>query len=205
MLNVALTGNIAAGKSTVAELFRRWGTTVIDSDALVRDAQAPGTPVLAAIAARFGADMLASDGSLDRARLRRRVMGDADALAALNAIVHPEVRLRRDVLVRAAERRGERIVVTDIPLLFEVADPAAFDAVVLVDAPIDVRRKRLLGTRGLSPDEADRMMASQLPSAEKRARSDYVIDNSGDLGELERAARTVWDSLQRRVTATEGT
>jgi dephospho-CoA kinase len=149
--------------------------------------------------------MLAPDGSLDRARLRRRVMGDPDALAALNAIVHPEVSLRRDVLVRAAERRGERIVVTDIPLLFEVADPAAFDAVILVDAPIDVRRNRLLGTRGLSPDEADRMMASQLPSAEKRARSDYVIDNSGDLGELERAARTVWDSLQRRVTATEGT
>src|SRR5438309_6825355 len=89
MLNVGLTGNIASGKSTVVDLFRRWGATIIDADALAREAQAPGGEVLAAIARRFGADVLASDGSLDRAALRAKVMGDDAALAALNAIVHP--------------------------------------------------------------------------------------------------------------------
>jgi dephospho-CoA kinase len=131
-------------------------------------------------------------------------MGDADALAALNAIVHPEVFRRRAALVQDAAARGERVVVTDIPLLFEVADPAAFDAVVLVDAPLALRRARLLDARGLSADEADRMIASQIPAAEKRARSDYVIDNAGDLAELERAARAVWESLSRRGAAAAG-
>src|SRR2546429_4397652 len=102
MLNVALTGNIAAGKSTVVDLFRRWGATIIDADELARQAQAPGGAVLAAIAQRFGADVLAADGSLDRAALRGKVMGDQAALDALNAIVHPAVRSRRDELVREA-------------------------------------------------------------------------------------------------------
>src|SRR5256886_10440259 len=143
MLNVALTGNIAAGKSSVVELFRRWGATVIDADALARDAQAPGTAVLAAIAKRFGADVIAPDGSLDRAALRGKVMGDNDALLALNAIVHPAVQQRRLELQRTARERGDAIVINDIPLLFEVLDPAQFDTVVLVDAPIAVRRTRL--------------------------------------------------------------
>src|SRR5437763_1418644 len=136
MLNVALTGNIAAGKSTVVDLFRRWGATIIDADELARQAQAPGGAVLAAIAQRFGADVLAADGSLDRAALRGKVMGDQAALDALNAIVHPAVRRRRDELVREAAERGDVLIVNDIPLLFEVLDPAQFDAVVLVDASV---------------------------------------------------------------------
>jgi dephospho-CoA kinase len=195
MLSVALTGNIAAGKSTVSELFRRWGATVIDADALAREAQAPGTPVLAAIIARFGTEMLQPDGTLDRAALRRRVMGDQAALAALNAIVHPEVRRRRLELARAAAARGDRILVSEIPLLFEAADPTAFDAVVLVDAPVELRRQRLLQSRNLSRDEAERMLASQLPTEVKRCHSDYVIDNIGDLAALESAARAVWGAL----------
>src|SRR5258705_13671845 len=102
MLNVGLTGNIASGKSTVVELFKKWGATVIDADSLAREAEAPGTAVLAAIARRFGADGLARDGTLDRAALRGKVMGDAQALAALNAIVHPPVQQRRPARRRAA-------------------------------------------------------------------------------------------------------
>ncbi len=200
MLSVALTGNIASGKSTVSELFRRWGATVIDADALAREAQAPGTPVLAAIAARFGTEVLRPDGTLDRAALRHRVMGDPSALGALNAIVHPEVRRRRFELTRAAAARGDRIVVSEIPLLFEAADPTAFDAVVLVDAPVEIRRQRLLQSRDLSPDEAEQMLAAQLPTDVKRCRSDYVIDNIGDLAALETAARAVWEAL---LAATE--
>src|SRR5437879_5271384 len=104
MLNVALTGNIAAGKSTVVELLRRWGATIIDADELTRQAQAPGGEVLAAIARRFGSDVLAPDGSLDRAALRSKVMGDQAGLDALNAIVHPAVRRRRDERAAGAER-----------------------------------------------------------------------------------------------------
>lgn len=199
MLNIAVTGNIAAGKSTVSNLFRRWGATVIDADALVREAQAPGTAVLAAITQRFGADVVGGDGTLDRAALRRRVMGDPAALAALNAIVHPVVQRRRAELTTAAAVRGDRIVVSEIPLLFEVADPAEFDAIVLVDAPPDVRRRRLLAGRALPAAEADRMMATQQPAESKRARSNYVIENGGDLVSLEAQARRVWEALQARA------
>jgi dephospho-CoA kinase len=199
MLSVALTGNIASGKSTVTELFRRWGATIIDADALVHEAQAPGTPVLAAIASRFGSAMLRPDGTLDRAALRHEVMNNPAALADLNAIVHPDVHRRRDELMRRAAARGDRIVVSDIPLLFEAADPAAFDAVVLVDAPVEIRRQRLLANRDLSPSDAERMLAAQLPPNTKRTRSDYVIDNMGDLAALERAARKVWEALEARA------
>src|SRR5256712_2961214 len=201
VLNVALTGNIAAGKSTVVDLFRRWGATIIDADELARQAQAPGGAVLAAIAQRFGADVLTADGSLDRAALRGKVMGDQAALDALNAIVHPAVRRRRDELVREAAERGDVLVVNDIPLLFEVLDPAQFDAVVLVDASVALRRTRLRATRGLSNEEADRMIAAQMPAERKRAQSNFTIENERSLRTLERNARKVFEQLRRRAAA----
>jgi len=202
MLNVALTGNIAAGKSTVVGFLRRWGATIIDADELAREAQAPGSEVLAAIVRRFSADVLAGDGSLDRAALRSKVMGDETALTDLNAIVHPAVQRRRDELRQAAARQGDLLVVNDIPLLFEVLDPTQFDAVILVDAPVAVRRSRLRTMRGLSNEEADRMIAAQMPAARKRPRSQFVIVNAGTLKELETQARTVLRELRRRA-ATE--
>jgi dephospho-CoA kinase len=198
-LSVALTGNIAAGKSTVASLFRAWGATIIDADKLVREAQAPGQSVLNAIAAQFGPELILEDGSLDRQALRARVLADPAALQHLNQIVHPAVHRRRLELLAEARARGDRVVVSDIPLLFEADDPSAFDAVVLVDAPEAVRRARLLEIRGLSPADADKMMAAQQSSAVKRARSDYVIDNGGDLSALERAAAEVWQALLARA------
>ncbi|HTI05487.1 MAG TPA: dephospho-CoA kinase [Gemmatimonadales bacterium] len=199
MLNVGLTGNIASGKSTVVELFRKWGATIIDADVLAREAQAPGGVVLAAIAKRFGADVLAADGSLDRAALRAKVMGDDGALAALNTIVHPAVQQRRLELQRAAKERGDAVVINDIPLLFEVLDPAQFDAVVLVDAPVALRRTRLRALRGLSNQDADRMIAAQMAAERKRAQSAYVIENAGTLAELETAAQAVFAALRRRA------
>jgi dephospho-CoA kinase len=199
LLNVALTGNIASGKSTVAALFERWGATVIDADRLVREVQAPGTPVLEAIAARFGREYIGPHGALRRDALRGRVMGDAAALAELNHIVHPEVLRRRAELEAAARARGDRIVLNDIPLLFEAADPSMFDAIILVDAPEPVRHARLVTERGLSGEEAAQMLASQLPSGPKRSRSTFVIDNDGDLTRLERAAAQVWEALLARA------
>lgn len=195
MLSIALTGNVASGKSTVAHLFEEWGATLIDADALVREVEQPGSPVLAAIRARFGPDVIRPDGALDRDALRRRMLADPEARAALEAIVHPAVQRRRAELLAAARARGDRIVVNDIPLLFEVLDPAAFDAVVLVDAPPAVRRARLMRHRGLDAVEADRLIAAQLPSGPKRARSHVVIDNDGTLEQLRARAADAWQRL----------
>jgi dephospho-CoA kinase len=199
MLSIALTGNIGAGKSTVSELFRRWGATIIDADALTREAQVPGSPALQDIVQRFGSEMVGPDGSLDRQRLRVRVLSRPEDLAALNQIMHPLIHQRRQELLREARARGDRIVVSDIPLLFEAADPSEFDAVVLVDAPEQVRRARLLATRPLSADEISRLIAAQLPSNLKRARSDFVIYNEGTLEQLERSAHAVWQALRARA------
>jgi dephospho-CoA kinase len=197
MLNVALTGNIAAGKSTVAALFRQWGATLIDADQLVREVQSPGSPVLAAIGRRFGADLIDAAGRLDREALRRRVLSDPAALADLNGLVHPAVLERRAALEAEARGRGDRIVISDIPLLFEASDPATFDVVILVDAPAELRRARLLASRGLSADEADALLAAQAPSGPKRARSTHVIDNDADRATLEARTRDVWNALLR--------
>jgi dephospho-CoA kinase len=198
MLNVGLTGNIAAGKSTVVDLFKKWGATVIDADILAREAQAPGSTVLAAIARRFGADVL-SKGELDRAALRAKVIGDNAALADLNSIVHPAVQQRRLELQRVAAERGDAIVVNDIPLLFEVLNPQQFDALVLVDAPVALRRTRLRSLRGLSNEDADRMITAQMPAERKRPLSQFVIENAGTVPELERRAQEVFAELRKRA------
>jgi len=199
MLNVALTGNVAAGKSTVTEFFRRWGATIIDADELVREVQALGSPVLGAIVRRFGAAVLLPDGSLDRGALRNRVMGDAASRKALESLVHPAVQRRREALVDAAWKRGDKIVINAIPLLFETLDPAQFDVVVFVDAPQAVRRTRLRALRGLAEEEADQLLAAQQPADRKRKRSDYVIDNTGSFDELESQARAVYEALEQRA------
>jgi dephospho-CoA kinase len=198
---VALTGNVAAGKSTVAALFRQWGAAVLDADQVVRELQRPGTPVYHRIVERFGPDIVDAHGELDRPALRRLILADAAARADLNAIVHPAVRAQREGLVAAARAGGARIVVADIPLLFEASDPAEYDAVVLVDAPTPLRRQRLVTMRGLPPEDADRLIAAQMPSEGKRRRSDFVIDNDGDRTQLERRARDVWLALEARSVA----
>lgn len=202
MLSIALTGNIGAGKSEVLRRFRDWGATVIDADQLVREAQQPGTDVLNAIIGRFGREILLPSGELDRAALRGRVIGDDEALSALNGIVHPAVRKRREQLVAEALGRGDALVVNDIPLLFEAADPGAFDLVVLVDAPTDLRRERLIRHRSLTAQEADRMIEAQIPAARKRERADLIIENGGTLADLDRNARTAWEEIRRRADAT---
>ena len=196
---MALTGNVASGKSTVSSLFREWGATVIDADALVREVQRPGTPVFAAIVARFGPAVVTPDGTLDRQALRQRILADPGQRRALESIVHPVVAARRAERVAEARARGARILVNDIPLLFEALDPSAFDAVILVDAPEDDRRERLVGQRGLAPPEADRLMAVQIPASAKRARSDFVIENDGSIDTLRQRTLTVWNALRERA------
>ena len=172
---------------------------MIDADKLVREVQAVGSPTWQAIADRFGREVLQEDGELDRDRLRNIVMGDVDARQALNAIVHPAVQERRAILIDEAVRKSDTVVVNDIPLLFEVLDPREFDLVVLVDAPESVRLERLREFRGLSQAEAQRLIDAQMPSAPKRNRSDFVIENSGPPEQLEKAARAIWEAILERV------
>jgi dephospho-CoA kinase len=197
MLVVGLTGNIGSGKSTVARMLEERGVPVIDADVLARDAVAAGSPALAAIVARWGAGMLAADGSLDRAALRRIVFGNPAERRALDAIVHPEIKARRDRLVAAARVRGDRVLVCDIPLLFEAGLEDEVDVVLLIDAPRELRLERLVRDRGLSRAEALAMIDAQLPSGEKRARSDYVIDNDGTRDALRTRAGETWRSIER--------
>jgi dephospho-CoA kinase len=205
MYHAALTGNIAAGKSTVAALLARWGATVIDADLLTREVQAPGSATLAAIAAAFGPEVLTAAGELHRPRLRALVLADPDRRLALERIVHPAVQRRRGELVAEAAHRGDPIVVSDIPLLFEALDPAAFDAVILVDAPEPLRLARLQQRSGLPEGEARALLAAQLPAAGKRSwRSStgagpLIIDNDADRAALERRTRAVWESLRARA------
>lgn len=201
MLLIGLTGNIAAGKSSVARHFASWGATLIDADVLARRAVAPGTPALRAIGARFGPDVLTPDGVLDRAALRQHVFANPAERAALDAIVHPEVARLRDALVAEAAARGDRLVVCDIPLLFEAGLTGSVEAIVLVDAPRELRLERLVRDRGLWPDEAEAMMDAQWPSQRKRPLSDWVIDNDGTPDELEAKARAVFNELQTRAVS----
>ena len=195
MLLVGLTGGIGSGKSTVADLLAAKGAVVLDADAITRELQRPGTEVHAAIVRRFGPGVLLPDGGLDRAALRDWVLADPGARQDLESIVHPAVAARRAELVAAAREQGVPVIVSEIPLLFEALDPAAFDAVVLVEAPESVRRRRLMEQRGLAHAEADRLIAAQMPSPLKRGRSRFVIENGGSPDQLERRSRAVWEAL----------
>ncbi len=198
MYILGLTGNIAAGKSTVASRLAALGAHVIDADLLAREAVAPGSAGLASIVQRWGPGILAADGTLDRAALRRIVFADPAERAALDAIIHPEVARRRSRAVAAAEASGAPIVVCDIPLLFEAKLETTVDAVLLVDAPASIRRERLLRDRGLTPEEADGMIAAQMPSELKRARADFIIENVGSRDELIAQVDALWSALRAK-------
>ena len=198
MIRIGLTGSLGAGKSTVGRLFEGWGARRIDADELAREAVASGSPVLEALREMFGEEVLTEDGSLDRAALRRRVARDPEARRRLEAILHPEVgRLREERLARAREE-GVRVVVEEVPLLFEVGMEELYDAVVVVDAPRDLRRTRVEEERGLGPGEFEALDGAQMDPEEKRRRADRVIWNDGSLDALERRARDVWNRLVGR-------
>lgn len=201
MLSVALTGNIASGKSAVGAVWAARGARVIEADALARLAVAPGTEALERIADRWGRDVLLPSGELDRSAIREIVFRDPDERLWLESVIHPVVgRLRAEEAAAEADA-GADVVVSDIPLLFEGGLEDRFDLVVLVDAPEAVRRMRLIELRGLDPDSADRIIAAQMPSALKRDRADIIIDNVGSLADLERRAREVWTTIEERAEA----
>ena len=192
MLLVGLTGNIGSGKSTVAQLLSERGATIIDADVLSRRVVEVGTPAYKAIVERWGTSILEPSGMLDRSALRRIVFSEPAELEQLNALVHPEVALTR----------GDKLVVCDIPLLFERKMTDSFDRIVLVDAPRPVRLERLVRERGLKETEAMDMIVAQMPAELKRARADFVIDNVGTLTQLDARVAEVWAALEQAAELT---
>ena len=204
MLSVALTGNVASGKSTVAQVWRAAGVPVVSADELSRRAVEPGTPGLHAVLEAFDEQLLTADGELDRPRLGELVFSDAEALKRLESILHPIIWQLRDQWLAERTAEGATLVVSEIPLLFEVDRQGDFDRVVLVDAPDDERLRRLVELRGVSSDDARRMMAAQMDPVAKRAKSDFVISNDGAPDELHAAAvevlRQLRDGLNEEAT-----
>jgi dephospho-CoA kinase len=161
-----------------------------------------GTPAYKAIVERWGTSILEPSGMLDRGALRRIVFSDPSELEQLNALVHPEVERMRGNLVQQARIRGDKLVVCDIPLLFERKMTDAFDKIVLVDAPRPTRTERLVRERGLKETEAMDMIVAQMPAELKRARADFVIDNVGTLAQLDARVAEVWSALEQAAELT---
>lgn len=196
MLRVALTGGIATGKSYCLLHFAELGVAVVDADRLAREAVTPGSPGLRAVVERFGPDVLADDGSLDRAALGRIVFDDPRARAALEAIVHPEVyRHIREWF--ANQPAGTRVAMADIPLVFETGHNHDFDAVVVAACQPDEQVRRVMARDGLPERDARARLAAQWPIEEKVKRADHVIWTDSGFGETDRQVRDVYERLMR--------
>jgi dephospho-CoA kinase len=207
VLRAGLTGGIGSGKSEVSRRLAGHGAVIIDADVAARAVVAPGTPGLARVAEVFGAAVLGPDGALDRERLGAIVFADPAARASLNAIVHPLVgqwmRAAEADAVAAADGDGDgdAIIVHDVPLLTENRRAGGFDLVIVVDVPPELQLERLVGQRGMTPDQARARMAAQASREQRLAVADLVIDNSGSLADLDRRVAEVWADLQHRVAA----
>jgi dephospho-CoA kinase len=191
MIKLALTGSIGMGKSTVAQMFERAGVPVFDADAVVRRLQAEDPALIAAIAERFPGTV--EMGVLDRDALGALVLGKPAELAALEAIVHPAVHAERARFL--LNNRDSPALLFDIPLLFETHGEDAFDKVVVVSAPADVQRGRVLARPGMTREKLDAILERQTPDEEKRRRADFVVDTGADLSTTEEQVRDILSCL----------
>ncbi len=199
--SVALTGGIASGKTTVANLLAEHGALLIDSDQLAREVVEPGTPGLAQVVTRFGEQVLTQTGRLDRQALGEIVFADAAARADLNAIIHPLVRRRRAELI--AQAAADQIVVSVIPLLVETGLVDQFDAVVVVDVPSQTQVARLVRRNDISPEQAQARLDAQASRAERLAAADWVVTNSGSRAELEAQVERLWSQMRSKAQGCE--
>ena len=193
MILVGLTGGIGSGKSTVSALLAERGAVIIDADAITREVQLPGSPVVKELADRFGAEILAADGSLERQALANIVFTDPEALKALNAIVHPAV--GREMNRRLIEQRTtDHVVILDIPLLTE--NPReGLQGRIVVDVPVETQVRRLVAHRGFDEADARARIARQATREDRLAGADFVVDNSGTPDDLSPQIDRLWEWL----------
>jgi dephospho-CoA kinase len=201
MMRIGLTGTIGAGKSEVARLFETWGAYRIDADILAREAIAPGTPGEAAVFGTFGDRVMTEAGRIDRAALREIVFDSAEAREALEAIIHPEVDRLRGIRLAEAEEAGTPVAVVEVPLLLEKSIQDEFDQIIVVDAPVETRRRRVTEGRGLTSDMFTAIDRTQWTGDRKREMADVVLWNDGGIQALREAARQVWDNLTVKESA----
>lgn len=196
MVLIGLTGGIGAGKSTIASRFAELGAHVVDADVMARRAVEAGTPALAAIAARFGNDVLCADGSLNRAALGQIVFNDSHARKDLEAIVHPAVHaLTSAEFQRIQTQEPNAVIIYDVPLLVEAQNSYDFDRVVVAHAPADVRINRLVALRGMSVEEAQRRVEAQASDEARLAVANDIIDTSGSLESTLLQVDTLWANI----------
>ena len=197
MIVVGLTGGIGTGKSTVSTMLAERGAAIVDADQIARDLQAPGSPVIQLMAARFGDHIIGADGALDRAAVAKIVFSDEQALKDLNGIVHPAM---QDEIQRQIDEHNEsgRVVVLDFPLLGE--NPRkGLSATIVVDIPVDVAIARLVSARGMDVDDATARINSQISRDERLSSATHVLDNSGDIAELTTQVDALWAELVELV------
>ncbi|CCJ07612.1 Dephospho-CoA kinase [Methylocystis sp. SC2] len=195
LLRVGLTGSIGMGKSTTADMFRVEGVAVLDSDQLVHDLYKG--PAAAEIERAFPGVVV--NGVVDRRRLAARVLDDPAALKRLEAIVHPMVWAARDALIDERRNQGDRIVVFDIPLLFETGAEKDFDVIVVVTAPEDVQKARVLAREGMTTEKFASILSKQTPDSEKRARADFVVHTDRGLDAARQEVRNIVKALEARL------
>lgn len=195
-----LTGGIGSGKSAAARSLRALGLPVVDADELARAAVAAGSPALAQIAAYFGTEVIQANGELDRPRLAQIVFADREARSALDAIVHPIVRELAAQRFAEIAGRGETLACYEVPLLYEVGLERVYQPVVVVTAPLSLRKSRLAARDGFDAAQIEARLAAQIPLEEKVRRADYVLDNAGSLEELEQRTRALLGELRETLS-----
>lgn len=195
MLKVGLTGGIASGKTTVGAMFRELGAHVVDSDRVTHDLLEPGQEVHDAVVQEFGRAILDANGRIDRKVLGGIVFGDESRRQALNALVHPAIQSRQDqFLEEALEKDPNGVAIVDAALMIETGSYKRYDRIVVVVCPPEMQQRRL-GARGLTADQIEARIRSQMPLEEKARFADYLIDNSGDLPATRRQVEEVWSEL----------
>jgi dephospho-CoA kinase len=197
VLKIGLTGGIASGKSTIADMFVARGAELIDTDLLARELVKPGCPALAAIAERFGHEIIGASGELRRSVLRTRIFGNESERRDLESILHPLIRAR--VLKRLEGLSGDYVVIA-VPLLVEAGFESVVDRIIVVDCPREQQLERLMERDRIGRVEAERALAAQAPSEARLALADYVIDNAGDLAVTAKQVETVHQDLMTQAS-----
>lgn len=200
LLVVGLTGGIASGKSSVSSIFRQRGIPVICADELAREVVRPGSQGISEIAEVFGSSVFDSDGGLNRPELARRVFSDPSKRKILESIIHPRVSQERDRLVSLYRDMGHKIVVVDVPLLFEAGWEGSFDLVILVYTPRNVQQERLIIRDNMSNEEAAARLEAQMDIEAKKNMADMIIDNTGSLFNTEKQVSLIIDRLESMLS-----